>query len=51
MKSRLNMKEAAFNNKLFHRLKNNEFKKVSFLFGAGISISAGLCDFRSKQGI
>jgi len=44
-----------FNNKvrdLIQRLKNNSFKKVIFLLGAGISVGAGIPDFRTpKRGL
>ena len=33
------------------KLKNNEFKKIVFLVGDGISTSAGIPDFLSENGI
>ncbi len=37
--------------KFISDLKENKFKKVSFLLGAGISTAAGIPDFRSKDGL
>lgn len=36
---------------LCEKLKNGGFKKICFITGAGISVSAGIPDFRSKGGL
>lgn len=37
--------------KFIYELKENKYKRVSFLLGAGISTAAGIPDFRSKDGL
>jgi len=37
--------------KFIYDLKENKYKRVSFLLGAGISTAAGIPDFRSKDGL
>ena len=37
--------------KFINELKENKYKRISFLVGAGISTSAGIPDFRSENGI
>jgi NAD-dependent deacetylase sirtuin 2 len=50
-------REAVFNGEpltletLGRRLKNNDFKKIMIMCGAGISVSAGIPDFRSRGGV
>jgi NAD-dependent SIR2 family protein deacetylase len=36
---------------LTQKLKNQDFKKVGVMVGAGISVNAGIPDFRSKKGL
>lgn len=38
-------------NDLIEKLKNGEFKRITFVTGAGISTAAGIPDFRSKTGL
>jgi len=37
--------------KFIYEMKENKYKRVSFLLGAGISTAAGIPDFRSKDGL
>ena len=38
-------------NKLITKLKTNDYKKIVFLTGAGVSTAAGIPDFRSRGGL
>ena len=38
-------------NDLAKQLSEGKFKQISFLLGAGISVNAGIPDFRSKEGV
>lgn len=35
----------------FDRLRNNEYKNIVILSGAGVSTNSGVCDYRSREGM